>query len=695
MTLSDPRERTSVLRGLASDDEEVRRLAVERVVALAPDEVVPRLVDRLGDASWRVRKAAVERLCSWHDMDAVGGALIAALADDENPGRRNAAVDALIQCGATIVPRLVEAASTSDVDVRKFVVDVLAGIGHASATPALIARLTDEDANVRAAAADALGATGGEDAVRALVATATSDAQDTLVRFSALHALAALGQTVTLRELGSALADPVLRPAALDVIGPIDAEPECVDALLKSLDDRTRSTREAAMRSLLRGLSRLDGAAGDALVARIREVASRSGDLVASAIERLSGADLPTRLMLVQFLGLLRASETAIPLLLAGSDEALQPVVLAALESMGAVAESAIEEVWGGLSTDARRDACVFFGLTDGPRSADRLVSALDDADPDVRAEAARSLGARGVTDAVAPLVQRLKRASTDEFEGDRERSAVTEALIALAETRGVGGAERVIGLLAQALDGAGEPVRVAIARVLGRIGRSEDGDLVSLLLKDASSQVRRAAVDAIVRLGPSASAEPLHLAIADESADVRIAAAAALGEQARPEVFPDLCRLATDSDPRVRSTAVRAVGLRAVSGSPPEQREQAERVLDAACADEAPVALAAVEAAHATGESLERMTSLLRHREPDVVREAVRCLGVHGASHQLDAVIPLCAHSDWSVRAEAIHLLGERGVARAVPAILRRLEVEQDEFVRSVTLRALERLEE
>ena len=45
-------------------------------------------------------------------------------------------------------------------------------------------------------------------------------------------------------------------------------------------------------------------------------------------------------------------------------------------------------------------------------------------------------------------------------------------------------------------------------------------------------------------------------------------------------------------------------------------------------------------------------------------------------------------------MRAEAIQVLFERSVKRALPAILRRLDLEQDEFVRSVTLRALERLE-
>ena len=87
-------------------------------------------------------------------------------------------------------------------------------------------------------------------------------------------------------------------------------------------------------------------------------------------------------------------------------------------------------------------------------------------------------------------------------------------------------------------------------------------------------------------------------------------------------------------------------------------------------------------------------MLALVRRSEPELVREAVRCLGVHGDEDQLEAVIPLCAHPDWPVRAEAIQSVADRGMIRAVPAILRRLETEEDDFVREVILQALRRLE-
>jgi HEAT repeat protein len=75
-------------------------------------------------------------------------------------------------------------------------------------------------------------------------------------------------------------------------------------------------------------------------------------------------------------------------------------------------------------------------------------------------------------------------------------------------------------------------------------------------------------------------------------------------------------------------------------------------------------------------------------------VLAAVRCVGTHVADADLEVLLPLVSHADWSVRAEVVEILGERRFRRAVPTILRRLEMEQDDFVRSVTLNALQSLE-
>lgn len=697
----DERDRESVLRDLDSSDEEVRRLAVERVEMLSAADVVPCLVERLGDSSWRVRKTAVERLVSWPDTDSAAEALIAALADGENPGRRNAAVEALTSYGAAVVPHLIAATVVEDVDVRKFAVDALAGIGDPSSTDALVARLDDPDANVRGAAADALGAVGGERAVRALRTTATSESQEALVRFSALHALAALEVPLRASELAGVLADPILRTGGLALLGCIDDDPEALEVLIKGLASKSRAPREAAERSLLRLLSRTDGVPADRIIERIRAAAQDSPEIVSNTIERLEDADLPTKLVLIQFLGLLRNARAVVPVLLTGRDEALSEVALAALQSMGEMVEESIDSAWTDLDAEAKRDACVLFGNTHGERSASRLVAALEDGDPMIRTAAARSLGERGLAGALVPLIHRLEECALDEdIDAEEERVAVTGALIAIigaGDDAGADGAlaDRAIELLTALLGGAADGVRLAVATVLGRIGRPEDLEVVTLLLKDASAEVRRAAVEALSRLDPGSAAEPLRLAIADESPIVRIAAAGALGASDRGELFEDLRRLADDEDERVRATAVEVLGKRFLGDADPQRRAAAMAVMHAARDDEAPVALAVIDAAREIGvAAATHVVPLLRRHEPEVVREAVRYLGAHADGRELDAIVPLVSHPDWSVRAEAIQVLADRTVRNALPAILRRLELEQDEFVRSVTLRALDRLE-
>ena len=689
-----------MLDDLRCADEEVRRLAVERIDALAEDEILPRLVAALGDADWRVRKAAVGRLAARSDAAAAAAALIRALGDGENPGRRNSAVEALVALGGAAVSALVAACSDADPDVRKFVVDTLAGIGDERAVDALVEHLEDDDTNVRAAAADALGAIGGERACAVLHETALAARRDPLVRFSALHALDALEVPLRADELAQLLGDPMLGPASLALLGRCDDDPGALDALAKGLESGVRAAREASMRGVLRLAERLDGAPLAALLERVRGAAEAAPGLVEGAVQRLSEAELGTQLVIVQFLGLVGAPAAVIPVLEAGRDEALAQVAQGTLSAMGDVAVARLDQAWSELDAGRRRDACAVLGSAGGGRAVTRLVSALEDRDPLVRTAAARALGELRVEEALAPLVHGLERSALEEdFDGDDERLAFTQALAAIAGPGADGAspaiAARAVELLAARLPGAGAAVRLAVACVLGTVVRHQDAALISLLLKDPSAAVRCAAVEAIARLEPERTPEPLHLAIADESPEVRIAAARALGASRRKSGFKDLCWLAEDEDVRVRAMAVHGVGSGFGADPDPDVRAAALAVLNRACQDEAPVALAVVEAASAVGgDAAHYVAPLLARPEPEIVREAARCIGLHGESGELETLLPLVSHSDWSVRAEVVEILAERGLRQAVPTILRRLETEQDDFVRNVTLAALQRLD-
>jgi HEAT repeat protein len=144
-----------------------------------------------------------------------------------------------------------------------------------------------------------------------------------------------------------------------------------------------------------------------------------------------------------------------------------------------------------------------------------------------------------------------------------------------------------------------------------------------------------------------------------------------------------------------VRVAAIRSLGLHAERGPEGPSRAAALHSVETAVGDEPLVVLAALEVLRRVGGlPPAQLAQLLVRREAEIVREAVVCAGARSEEASLDQLLPLVSHPDWSVRAEAIQVLADRRVTKAVPTILRRLEAEQDGFVRDAILRALERLE-
>jgi HEAT repeat protein len=213
--------------------------------------------------------------------------------------------------------------------------------------------------------------------------------------------------------------------------------------------------------------------------------------------------------------------------------------------------------------------------------------------------------------------------------------------------------------------------------------------------MSDPSACVRRAAVEALAPRAVETLPEALRLACADEAASVRIAAASALAASGDPSALDHLERLASDEEPAVRAAALRALGA---PGGAHAAAEEGRRLalLERGAAEGGPVAMAALESLRELGDPRATPIAmpLLGADAPEIVRAAAACLGRVADPRELEALLPLLAHESWAVRAEAIRVLGERGVVKAVPGVLRRLEVERDEFVRETMLRALERLE-
>lgn len=690
-------ERTSILEGLASSDEEVRRIAVEQILLLPIVEATDRLHECLGDSGWRVRKAAVERLVTCGGQPAVGEMLIASLADGENPGRRNSAFEALVGCGTLATARLVKEISNEDVDVRKLAVDALAAIADPESRVPLIEAMEDRDPNVRAAAIEALGVVGGFQEIERLVGVASDENEDVLVRLSGLRALCSMEAGVGVERLADSLENSLLRSAAIELLG-YSVDPAATDLLLKALEEGERSSQEKAMAALLCALGRLDDREDSELRTRIREIGASSEDLILTCCDRLNSADLGTRMVLVQFLGLIEDARAVVPLLLAGSDEAIEELVDETLKALGEVVPLALAEAWPELDGRVRARSCTILGQIGGECADRLLIETLGSADAELRCQAATALAEGDHYERVLDLVRSLEvAAKNQDIDGNDEVATIVAAIVRLAERSedaeaGIG--VQLIETMSNRLNGAAQPVRRAFAQVLARVGSEDDEEMIGYLLRDESSEVRRAAVQALGRFDFDRARDAIRLSLADESSSVRTAAAKVLGQSGRLEAIDELRELVLDQDSRVVVVAIRSVGqlyLECEGGG-----EEVYDLIGNALCGEPNLAIAACEVLTEIGgdRAGELARTVLRSSEPDVVRAAVACLGAHGGEEDFAQAISLIAHPDWSVRAEIVQVFSDNGYRKALPTLLRRLEVEDDAFVRQVTLQAIGRLE-
>lgn len=698
--MTDTQNWEELLGRVDSEDQEVRHVAIEQLIEYPSEKSVPVLLRVLGDSSWRLRKRAVELIVSLSDKPGVVSFLVGALSDEENPGRRNAAVEALVQCGQLAVMDLLAATHSDDRDIRKFAIDILARLEDGRSTTRLTELLDDEDPNVQGSAADALGMMGDRTVGAPMLRIASSPDVNHLVRFSALRALARLEVEVSSADIGNVFADPLLRPAGFAVLGHGDSR-ESIEILLEGLSAHERSSREAAMDALLKIMSRQKAETADFLSVRISEVSNACSEIVTDAIGRLNSADITTQLTLIPFLGVLGSPEGVLPVLKVARDEDLVDVALETLSVMGDVAESVIVSEWNQLDYDLRLLACEYFGRRSGEKSSARLLEAMEDRDVDIRVAAARALGNRKETDTIKVLIRRLGLAAEEEeIEQELELDALGDAIAELLEEKTGDEIYRseAYEMLSAKLKTAPEEIRLVIAQIFSGSITSKDDSLVADLFKDPCAGVRREAVKAFGQLEPEVSAESLRLALTDESPKVRVAAAEILGAMEHACTMEDLRHLASDEDAQVRAAAMHAAG-KAVSRSKvsPENLDAAMSQMEGGLQDEGLVVMAVLEALQMMGgqRSVSMALRLLESPDTQLVQAVLACVGEHGTDDQLRGVISFIAHEDWGVRVEAIRIVKQRRIHDAIEPLKALLQDEEDAYVQDAASRALTALEE
>jgi HEAT repeat protein len=494
---------------LHSPDEEVRRAGVAAL--RAGDEELALLVEALGDESWRVRKEAVGRAAGWAERDRAAAALVIALAEPENVGRRNAAVEALARIGGPSVAPLLSSLRGHP-EHRKLIVDTLGLIGDRGAVAAMIPSLADEDPNVRAATAEALGRIGGAEAEAALVGALGGS--ELLQQLACLAALHQLGARLSVEQLAPLVEVTVLRPAVLAALGK-SSDAAAAPHLARHLGDPSRAVREAATVALEALGSSLD----DAGRARVADaLKGPPEETTRQLVEALLEGTPATRRAAATVLGLCGTPAAVRPLALALGDSDVEEAAAAALVGLGAAAVGPLAAIAEGAEPALR--LAIFRLAPSLPSAGDgRLLAALESAlagdDAESAAESARALGSTGGREVAAGLFAALAR--------EEIATSVEGALISLAarfpEPVRAGVLER----------GFAGPGAASLCRVLGACGSSDDAALLEQLLRGEPPPLRAAAAEALARLSGEAAFERLSAALADRSAEVRAAAARAV----------------------------------------------------------------------------------------------------------------------------------------------------------------------
>jgi HEAT repeat protein len=656
------------------EDEEVRRRSVHAQLGVPLDQCRDLLWSALGDASWRVRKEAVDVLVAARPGRDEINSLITLLRDQENAGLRNATAELLIRLGKRSVPVLMAYLHDLDLDLRKQVVDALAAIGDRSAVPGLVAALGDRDINVAAAAAEALGAIGDSSVAPALLRALEQHPHE-FFRFNALAALGRIGRPGPLPPVVVMLAQQdMLQLAVYECLGKIGGDTAAADLLLEGVLTALPSVRTAAIRSLASVLQNLAPLFCSAVVENLRVLADQG------LLETLAAAFDKDDLVLSEAVVILLEAlldPRGVPLLMqAMGDERLAHRAAVALKAFGVAAlEPATERFT--LAGEAERAAiCALLGqLGQENKTVTTVISdALTDDAPVVRQAAALAVGSLSSVELLTAVAGLL----------DDEEPAVREAALQTLRARGSSEKDLIRGIAAQMLASDLPEQRQGAALLCAAVG---DCDQLERLIKDEDPAVREAGVRAVGRLRLADSCSSLLMALVDEVEDVRIAAAESLGSCCAFESATASLRLALhDPAPWVQAAALRSlVGLAGEEALPDILGlwQRGDEVAQLAC-------LEAFDRI-AVPEGFALISQALGQRDGEVLKSAIEILARHAPELLTPWLGHILSHQDWDVRMTAVRACAGLPEPDRVTLLRMTLEHEDHDLVRQAVRRLLD----
>jgi len=534
----------NIRSALQSNDEEIRRSALQSLRDISCPDLQTILFTAMGDESWRVRKEAVELYVQSKPGLTSVEQLLNLLRNEDNAGLRNSAAEAVIRLGSASVSPLMKMVQDQDADVRKFVIDAMGGIGDPVFVPVLLQALNDPEVNVASAAAEQLGALGDAEAAEQLM-QAILARDDELFRFSALGALGALAKPVPVPEALIKLTDQViLKKAVFECLGTI-SDDSSFKVLLDGFSCRQKNCRAAAVKALYK----IHGRSSAASRAHICEALQlfKGKDIISGLLELYDHRDgVLTEALL--WVGVVIRDARFIPLLIeASADERTANASISALKRFGSDALNEIISRYSTLDERRRSGICILIAECGYSGFNDVIEDGLRDPSALVRKAAEMAVGKLGLVSLIHGLIALI----------DDSDAYVYAAAVASLQSLIMISRSAILSEVGHFCSSKAPQHRKAAALLLASLGEQ---DRLLLLIKDEDPQVRKAAVSAIGTSRVGASGSMLVLALADENPDVRVAVADALGNVRDALTLDALEHALDDQDVWVQSAVLKAI---------------------------------------------------------------------------------------------------------------------------------------
>lgn len=601
----------------------VERARVERLRQAASNggEGLAELLAMRASASWSVRREVIAAL------GGLGDVALVPLCDSLVHERSDETVI------AATVDALVASTGNADASVRALsyendpavVADVAQILGRRRSRESLtvLGELSQhENDNVAVAAIEALGRVGGRSVVDLLVTAVES--RRFFRTFAAIDVLAKSGDPRAIAPLVALIDSAHYSFEAARALGRTAdrAAVPALSRLLSSPVDGQVRVAALALHELRQGYGERFGTTAP-IEDALRKATPRGA--LRRLLQCYGGGDGHEQIAVLVLLGCLRTDE-AIPVLLGALDGSAQLAKTAA-EVLSWLATDTSVELIAALRSGTSAHRQVLLGTISETRAVPGVLECLKDADAGVRRLACESLARIGSVTAVPALFGMLE---------DQSSAVVQAATAAIISLGGDGTLELAIRAARSRL--AGE--RRAAIRILSCIGHSEAEPVILAATLDTDARVRDTAIHGLaLRESPECRGRLLELATNAEPA-VRASALRALGDtSSEPRVVAALLGGLSDSDPWARYFACQSLGK--------TRAESSVHAISALVGDGAgQVRMAAIEAlSHLPGaESFAALVAAAGSPELDLRRAALIGLGL---SKRPEAVPILISHTE------------------------------------------------